>query len=375
MYILVLPAMGIVSEVLPTFSGKSLFGYPIIVFSGAVIGFLGFAVWSHHMFTTGLGPVPTAAFALLTMAIAVPTGVKIFNWLGTIWGGRIRFTPPMVLALGFIWMFMCGGFSGVMHSAAPADSQQQDSYFVIAHFHYVLLGGVLLGLMAGLYFWFPKIFGRMPNAPIAYIASGLVILGFNVAFGPMHYLGLAGQPRRTHTYHAGNGWEQWNYVATIGAYILGIGVALAFVNLVWTAFRGKKCSNDPWDGRTLEWSLPSPVPEYNFAQAPIVATRDAFFEDKHGSKRIGFEPDGGEAGVHMPSQSWMPLVASAGFLFIGFGMPMMAMGVPHSGWMVIGGLGVLFLGIWLWALEGPGGYMLKTPAASGTPVPTETAAR
>ena len=374
-YILVLPAMGIVSEVLPTFSGKSLFGYPIIVFSGAVIGFLGFAVWSHHMFTTGLGPVPTAAFALLTMAIAVPTGVKIFNWLGTIWGGRIRFTPPMVLALGFIWMFMCGGFSGVMHSAAPADSQQQDSYFVIAHFHYVLLGGVLLGLMAGLYFWFPKIFGRMPNAPIAYIASGLVILGFNVAFGPMHYLGLAGQPRRTHTYHAGNGWEQWNYVATIGAYILGIGVALAFVNLVWTAFRGKKCSNDPWDGRTLEWSLPSPVPEYNFAQAPIVATRDAFFEDKHGSKRIGFEPDGGEAGVHMPSQSWMPLVASAGFLFIGFGMPMMAMGVPHSGWMVIGGLGVLFLGIWLWALEGPGGYMLKTPAASGTPVPTETAAR
>ena len=373
-YILVLPAMGIVSEVLPTFTGKSLFGYPIIVFSGAVIGFLGFAVWSHHMFTTGLGPVPTAAFSLLTMAIAVPTGVKIFNWLGTIWGGRIRFTPPMVLALGFIWMFMCGGFSGVMHSSAPADSQQQDSYFVIAHFHYVLLGGVLLGLMAGLYFWFPKIFGRMPNAPIAYLASGMVILGFNLAFGPMHYLGLAGMPRRTHTYHAGNGWETWNYVATIGAYILGLGVFLAFANLAWTAFRGKKCSNDPWDGRTLEWALPSPVPEYNFAQAPVVAARDAFFEDKHGSKRIGAENDGGDAGVHMPSQSWMPLLASAGFLFAGFGMPMMAMGIPHAGWVVIAGLGILFLGIWLWALEGPGGYMLKTPAASGTPAPAETAA-
>ena len=172
---------------------------------------------------------------------------------------------------------MLGGFSGIMHSAAPADAQQQDSYFVIAHFHYVLLGGVLLGLMAGLYFWFPKIFGRMPNAPVAYLGSALVILGFNLAFGPMHYLGLAGQPRRTHTYHAGNGWETWNFVATIGAYVLGIGVVIVFGNLVWTAFRGKKCGNDPWDGRTLEWSLPSPVPEYNFAQAPVVAARDAFF--------------------------------------------------------------------------------------------------
>ena len=373
-YILVLPAMGIVSEVLPTFTGKSLFGYPIIVFSGAVIGFLGFAVWSHHMFTTGLGPVPTAAFSLLTMAIAVPTGVKIFNWLGTIWGGRIRFTPPMVLALGFIWMFMCGGFSGVMHSSAPADSQQQDSYFVIAHFHYVLVGGVLLGLLSGLYFWFPKIFGRMPNAPLGYLGSALVILGFNLAFGPMHYLGLAGQPRRTHTYHAGNGWETWNLVATYGAYMLGIGIVIIFGNLAWTAFRGKKCGNDPWDGRTLEWSLPSPVPEYNFAQAPVIATRDAYFEHKHGSKKIGAENDGGEAGVHMPSQSWMPLVASTGFLFAGFGMPMMAMGVPHAGWIVIAGLGVLFLGIWLWALEGPGGYMLKTPAPSGAPAPAETVA-
>jgi cytochrome c oxidase subunit 1 len=228
--------------------------------------------------------------------------------------------------------------------------------------------------MSGLYFWFPKIFGRMPNAPVAYLGSALVILGFNLAFGPMHYLGLAGQPRRTHTYHAGNGWETWNYVATIGAYVLGIGVVLVFGNLVWTAFRGKKCGNDPWDGRTLEWSLPSPVPEYNFAQAPVVATRDAFFEHKHGGKRIGFENDGGEAGVHMPSQSWMPMLASAGFLFIGFGMPMMAMGIPHAGWLVISGLGVLFLGIWLWALEGPGGYMLKTPAPSGAPAPAETVA-
>jgi cytochrome c oxidase subunit 1 len=369
-YILVLPAMGIVSEILPTFSRKALFGYPIIVFSGAVIGFLGFAVWSHHMFTTGLGPVPTAAFSLLTMAIAVPTGVKIFNWVGTIWGGQVRFTPPMVLSLGFIWMFMCGGFSGIMHSSAPADSQQQDTYFVVAHFHYVLLGGVLLGLMAGLYFWFPKIFGRMPSAAIAYVASALVIFGFNLAFGPMHYLGLTGMPRRTHTYQAGYGWEDWNFIATIGAYILGLGVFLAFANLVWTAWRGKRAETDPWDGRTLEWSLPSPVPAYNFAQTPVVTTRDAWFEHKHGSARMGALADGGPEGVHMPSQSWMPLLAAVGFLMIGLGLPMMSMGIPHLGWLVIAGLGVLFLGIWLWAIEGPGGYHLKTPSAkSVAPTP------
>jgi cytochrome c oxidase subunit 1 len=228
---------------------------------------------------------------------------------------------------------------------------------------------VLVGLMAGLYFWFPKIFGRMPNAGVAYLASGLVILGFNLAFGPMHYLGLAGQPRRTHTYHAGNGWETWNFVATIGAFILGIGVFLAFANLVWTAFKGKKCASDPWGGRTLEWSLSSPVAEYNFAQSPVISARDAFFEDKHGGRRIAYENDGGEAGVHMPSQSWMPLVAGFGFLMIGLGMPMLSMGVPHMGWLVIAGLTVMFVGIWLWALEGPGGYMLKTPAGNSSPAP------
>ena len=360
-YILVLPAMGIVSEILPTFAKKPLFGYPVIVFSGAVIGFLGFAVWSHHMFTTGLGKVPTAAFSLLTMAIAVPTGVKIFNWLGTVWGGRLRFPVPMVFALGFVWMFMCGGFSGIMHSSATGDAQQQDTYFVIAHFHYVLLGGVLLGLMAGLYFYVPKVFGRMPDAKVGYLSAAMVIIGFNTAFGPMHYLGLAGMPRRTHTYHAGFGWEHWNLVATIGALILGFGVLLCFVQIAYTVVFGKKCGNDPWDARTLEWSLPSPVPAYNFAKTPIVRSRDCWFEHKHGDKKIGFLNDGGEAGTHMPSQSWMPFVASCGFLVIGLTIPMMAMGVPHMGWGPIVGLAIVFLGVALWALEGPGGYMLKTP--------------
>ncbi len=352
-YILILPAMGIISEILPTFSKKPLYGYPIIVFSGAVIGFLGFAVWSHHMFTTGLGKVANAAFALLTMAIAVPTGVKIFNWIGTLWGGRIKFTVPMVLALGFIWMFMLGGFSGIMHSAAPADAQQQDTYFVVAHFHYVLIGGSVLAVLAGAYFWFPKMSGRMMSEKIGYLVSFLVIVGFNITFFPMHYLGLNGMPRRTHTYLPGFGWEFWNFICTIGALILGLGIGIFVVNLIYSMFKGKKSPSDPWDARTLEWSLPSPVPVYNFAKNPIIGARDAFWADKHGeeNEKLKYEPDDGH-GIHMPSQSWWPLLGGAGMCIIGMGMSL------HIGVAAIVGLAVLTLSIFLWALEGPGGYHL-----------------
>jgi len=198
-YILILPAMGIISEILPTFSRKPLFGYPIVVFSGASIGFLGFSVWSHHMFTTGMGTVATAAFSLATMAIAVPTGVKIFNWIGTLWGGHISMRTPMMFALGFVWMFMIGGFSGVMHSAAPADAQQQDSYFVIAHFHYVLIGGSMFALLAGIHFWFPLMFGRKIGEFWGKLSFWVIFAGFNITFFPMHFLGLNGMPRRTFT--------------------------------------------------------------------------------------------------------------------------------------------------------------------------------
>src|SRR5450432_4272182 len=191
-YILILPAMGIISEILPCFARKPLFGYPIVVFSGACIGFLGFAVWSHQMFTTGMGTVATAAFAIATMAIAVPTGVKIFNWIGTLWGGQIITRVPMMFALGFIWMFMLGGLSGIMHSAAPADAQQQDSYFVIAHFHYVLIGGSTFGLLAAIHYWFPKFFGRMVPEFWGKVSFWLIFAGFNGAFFPMHFLGLNG---------------------------------------------------------------------------------------------------------------------------------------------------------------------------------------
>lgn len=358
-YILILPAMGIISEILPVFSKKPLFGYSLIVFSGAVIGFLGFAVWSHHMFTTGLGKVATAAFSLLTMAIAVPTGVKIFNWIGTLWGGRIKFSVPMILSLGFIWMFMMGGFSGIMHSSAPADAQQQDSYFVVAHFHYVLIGGSILSLMAGIYFWLPKMIGRMWYGKLGYWVSGVVIVGLNLTFFPMHFLGMIGMPRRTHTYLEGTGWEPMNTLCTIGAFILAIGILLFLIDIYRTARKGPPAGKDPWDGRTLEWTIPSPPPSYNFARTPIVRSRDALWADKHGSEKVKIGAvDAGSHGIHMPSQSWFPLISSFGFLVLGVSMALKEAGVPFCGYIAIGGLVITVVGIYLWALEGPGGYHL-----------------
>ena len=353
-YILILPAMGIISEILPTFSRKPLFGYEVVVFSGAVIGFLGFAVWSHHMFTTGLGKVANAAFSLLTMAIAVPTGVKIFNWIGTLWGGRVRFTVPMVFACGFIWMFMMGGFSGVMHSASPADAQQQDSYFVIAHFHYVLLGGSVLALLGGAYYWFPKMSGRKLSEKWGYLVATLVILGFNVTFFPMHWLGLTGMPRRTHTYLDGFGWGNWNFVCTIGAFILASGIGIFVINLIYSMFRGEHAGDDPWNARTLEWTIPNPPPVYNFARIPIVLARDPLWMHKYGEEgqELTYEP-ADPHGIHMPSQSWWPLMAGAGFLIGGLSM---ALHVGMGG--ILGGV-VLVISVFLWAMEGPGGYHLK----------------
>ena len=357
-YILILPTMGIVSEILPTFSKRPLFGYPIIVFSGAVIGFLGFAVWSHHMFATGLGKYATAAFSLLTMAIAVPTGVKIFNWIGTLWGGRITFSLPMIYSLAFVWMFMMGGFSGIMHSSAPADAQQTDSYFVIAHFHYVLIGGALLSIIAGLYYWFPKVTGKMMNLRMGKWYAFLIIAGLNVTFFPMHWLGLNGMPRRTHTYQAGFGWETWNLVCSIGAMVLGVGIFLVVLDVFISAKRGKPAPKDPWDGRTLEWTTSNPPPHYNFARTPIVKGKDSFFIHKYGQDkdRIEFE-DEGSHGIHMPSNSWMPMISGVCFTIFGVSLALMPSGViPGMGWLAVITLVGACIPLFLWALEGPGGY-------------------
>ncbi len=366
-YILILPAMGIISEVIPTFARKPLFGYPIIVFSGACIGFLGFGVWSHHMFTTGMGTVATAAFSLMTMAIAVPTGVKIFNWIGTLWGGHLQMRTPMMFALGFVWMFMFGGFSGVMHAAAPADAQQHGSYFVVAHFHYVLIGGSLFALLAGIHYWFPLIFGRRVSEFWGKLSFWLIFVGFNVTFFPMHFLGLNGMPRRTAVYDGDMGWNGLNMVCTIGAFILGIGIAVYFAVMIYTYFRGEKSGRDPWDGRTLEWSIPNPPPEHNFDVIPTVHELDAFWYEKHHPEETAREQaasiraEASHGGIHMPSQSWFPILTAGGLLIGALFF------VNHIIPGAIAGLALVFIGACLWAFEGPGGYHVHPASAQPGP--------
>jgi cytochrome c oxidase subunit I len=369
-YILILPAMGIISEILPTFSRKPLFGYPIVVFSGASIGFLGFGVWSHHMFTTGMGTAATAAFALMTMAIAVPTGVKIFNWIGTLWGGHLTMRTPMMFAIGFLWMFMIGGLSGIMHAAAPADAQQHGSYFVVAHFHYVLIGGSLFALFAGIHYWFPLMFGRRVSEFWGKMAFWFVFVGFNVTFFPMHFLGLEGMPRRTFTYDHNMGWDTGNLWATVGAFILGIGVAIYFATMIYTYYKGERTHKDPWDGRTLEWSLPNPPPEYNFQAIPTIHARDAWWYQKRHMDEVAKETaekvkaDDAHGGIHMPFQSIYPFLASAGILVGAVGVSIIDPANPniyHGFWgpkiavTILGGL-IMFVSVVLWSLEGNDGY-------------------
>jgi cytochrome c oxidase subunit 1 len=375
-YILILPAMGIISEILPTFSRKALFGYPIVVFSGASIGFLGFGVWSHHMFTTGMGTAATAAFAFMTMAIAVPTGVKIFNWIGTLWGGHLTMRVPMMFAIGFLWMFMIGGLSGIMHAAAPADAQQHGSYFVVAHFHYVLIGGSLFALFAGITYWFPLMFGRMVSETWGKVAFWFVFIGFNVTFFPMHFLGLEGMPRRTFTYDRDMGWATGNLWATIGAFILGIGVATYFGSLIYAYFKGERRGKDPWDGRTLEWSLPNPPPEYNFQAIPTIHARDAYWYQKRHKDEVEKETadkvkaDESHGGIHMPFQSIYPFLASVGILIGAIGTAIIDPANPaqYPGFWgpkiavtILGGA-IMFVSVVLWSLEGNDGYHIHLNA-------------
>jgi cytochrome c oxidase subunit 1 len=358
-YILILPAMGIVSEVLPTFSRKPIFGYAAIVFAGIAIAFMGWGVWAHHMFAAGLGPVANSAFALSTMFIAVPTGVKIFNWMGTLWGGSIRLTTPLLFAVGFVAMFVIGGLSGVTHALVPHDAQQTDTYYIVAHFHYVLFGGAIFGIFAGLYYWWPKIFGRLLSERLGKLHFALMFIGFNLAFAPMHILGLQGQPRRTHTYPEGMGWDAWNMVATIGGFIIALSALVFIVNAVRTRRRGEEAGADPWDGRTLEWSTPSPPPEYNFLDVPVVRARDDFWHTKYtedtegrparvfaGGATVRDETGESEShGIHLPGPSYFPLVAAAGIPVAGYGV------VYYQPLLIALGLLVAILGLFGWVLE------------------------
>ncbi|HEV8481478.1 MAG TPA: cytochrome c oxidase subunit I [Candidatus Eisenbacteria bacterium] len=341
-YILILPAMGIISEVLPTFSRKPLFGYPFVVYSGVFIGILGFGVWSHHMFSVGLGPIADSVFAITTMLIAIPTGVKIFNWIATLWGGHIRPTTSLLFAVGFIAMFIIGGLSGIEHASPPADLQQTDTYFVVAHFHYVLFGGTILGIFAGLYYWYPKITGRLMDETLGKIHFWLTMIGFNITFFPMHLLGLWGMPRRIYTYDKGLGFDTLNLVCTIGAFIIVIGTLALMWNLVVSLKKGKVAGPDPWDARTLEWSIPSPPPEYNFAVLPTVEHRDDLWERKQAG--LGPIPQPPNAHVHMPNPSYWPLVTA-------FGMLIFFSGLMLSIYMAIFGFAFTIFGIYRWAFE------------------------
>lgn len=359
-YILILPAMGIVSEVLPTFSRKPLFGYPVVVLSGVFIGFMGWAVWSHHMFTVGLGPIANATFAVSTMLIAVPTGVKVFSWIGTMWGGSIDFKTPMLFAVGFIFLFIIGGLSGVSHASPPSDAQQQDTYYIVAHIHYVLFGGSIFGLFAGIYYWFPKTTGRLLHEGLGKLHFWLAFIGMNITFGPQHWLGMDGMPRRIYTYNSNMGWDFWNLVSTVGSWVIFVSMLVFLWNVFTTMRKPKDAPADPWDGRTLEWSIPSPPPVYNFRNIPTVHGRDAFWDQKYVEGSDGRPlpvPAGGAVAhseghgdaeshhdIHMPGLSYFPIIVALGLALAAAGI------LIHLAVVAVGVL-IAFFGIYGWAFE------------------------
>jgi cytochrome c oxidase subunit 1 len=279
---MILPAIGMISEILPVFSWKPLFGYKAFVFATAAIGALGFSVWAHHMFTTGAVYLPF--FSLMTFLIAVPTGVKMFNWIFTMWRGKIRMATPMLFAIGFLTMFLIGGINGAFSASVPVDFAIHDTYWVVAHIHYVLFGGSVFAIMAGLYYWFPKMTGRMMNETLGKTQFVLMFLGFNLTFFPMHELGLAGMPRRIADYSSTAGWNDLNLAATIGGFM----IAFSMLPLLWNIFislrSGQPAGDDPWQGNTLEWATSSPPPPYNFDRLPEIRSERPLFDARHGQQ-------------------------------------------------------------------------------------------
>jgi cytochrome c oxidase subunit I len=279
-YIMVLPAMGIISEVLPVFTRKPLFGYKAFVFATAGIGALGFSVWAHHMFTTGAVYLPF--FSFMTFLIAIPTGVKMFNWTATLYKGQLIFSTPLLFALGFLTMFLIGGINGAFSAAVPVDFALQDTYWVVAHLHYVLFGGSVFGVFAGVYYWFPKMFGKKLSEGLGKIQFVIMFIGFNLTFFPMHILGLEGMPRRIANYSPDAGWSDLNLLATIG----GFTIAASMLPFLWNVFvtlrSGEPAGDDPWEGNTLEWATSSPPPPYNFDRLPEIRSERPVFDARHG---------------------------------------------------------------------------------------------
>jgi cytochrome c oxidase subunit 1 len=319
---------------------------------------MGWGVWAHHMFASGMGPLSVAAFAMSTMFIAVPTGVKILNWLATMWGGKLSFTTPMLFAVGLVTMFTIGGLSGVTHAVAPSDTQQTDTYYIVAHFHYVIFGGALFGFLGGMYFWWPKAFGHQLSETLGKWHFWTILIGFNLTFGPMHILGLQGMPRRMHTYVDGYGFNFWNMASTIGAFIIAVSMLIFGWNILasWRRHRANPVDigPDPWDARSLEWMVQSPVPAHNFDVSPTVSHLDEFWhrkyqEDDSGKvRRVATGAEVAQPGdtteVHLPSPSYWPLVMAAGLPIIGYGL------IFNLGFAAVGGL-IVVIGGFGWGYE------------------------
>jgi cytochrome c oxidase subunit 1 len=348
-YILILPAFGLVSEALPTYSRKPLFGYPVMVYSGILIAVLGFGVWAHHMFAVGMGAIADSIFAVSTMLIAIPTGVKIFNWIGTMAQGHLRFTTSMLFAIGLVALFTIGGISGVMHASPPADLQQTDTYFIVAHFHYVLFGGSIMGIFAGIYMYFPKITGRLLNETLGKWHFWLSFIAMNLTFFPMHFSGMLGMPRRIYTYDSGQGWDGYNLVSSLGSYLLVVATAI----FVWNFFRSRKhgeiAGSNPWGAGTLEWTIPSPPPEYNFAVLPNVTSRYPLWEGTEAdaeSARINSQEGktADELHIVLPYNTIKPMIVAGG-------MVIMFLGLITTKALIFIGAAMMVVSLYSWLLS------------------------
>ncbi|HEX6694174.1 MAG TPA: cytochrome c oxidase subunit I [Longimicrobiales bacterium] len=342
-YILILPAFGIVSEIIPTFSRKPLFGYAVMVYSACLIALIGWGVWAHHMFAAGMGPIADSFFTISSMIIAIPTGIKVFSWMATMYGGSIRFTTAMLFAVGMVLEFTIGGVSGVMHATSPHDLQQTDTYFIVAHFHYVLVGGLFFTIFGSIYYWFPKYTGRFMNEFVGKAQFWLFVIGFNMTFMPQHWIGLLGMPRRTFTYSADLNLGGLNFLSTAGVAFQAMSIVLLIGNIIYSVRRGPKAGHNPWGGSSLEWATASPPPEHNFDRLPQVNTREPMWLE---AASVTDAAQGGVTGpIHMPSPSWWPM-------FTAFGI-VLALGLFMTGvWYApLFGLLWVFIGAVNWAYE------------------------